>query len=476
MKNTSVFLLVVILSIASCSKENGGNSSVSKNLTIFFINDQHGQLDNFSKIDHIIENEKQKTNVLVACSGDIFSGNPVVDNYWEKGFPIIDVMNRVGFDISVIGNHEYDYGESILADRMEQSDFDWICANVDMGTSGIPEPFEYVTISINSLKITFLGLSETNGSKNITIPSTHPWKIRHPSFERPENVISQYSDIKELENSDLYIALSHLGHDGYGGELGDYQLAEQYPFFDLIIGGHTHRRIDTIVNNIPIFQAGAELNYLGKIDLSVQDKKIESISYVLINLNTYNEYDSELKAVIDEYNDLPYLNDVIGYSYLFHNKYGVGCLYTDALKGIMNVDVSFQNTGGVRSTLDEGDITRREIFEIAPFNNGTVIFEMTVSDIKNFLTGSGSGLYYSGIQIEQIGSDIQIIALNDTIITDNTILTVGVNDYLPAAYEDYFPANGSAQSLTAAETIISYLENIDSLVNYPYCEHYFRYQ
>lgn len=125
MKKLSSILLVVFLLLLGCSNENSGSdnntniSGITKNLTIFFVNDQHGQLDNFSKIKHIVDLEKENTNVIVACSGDIFSGNPVVDNYSEKGFPMIDVMNRVGFDISVLGNHEYDYGESILTDRID---------------------------------------------------------------------------------------------------------------------------------------------------------------------------------------------------------------------------------------------------------------------------------------------------------------------------------------------------------------------
>lgn len=474
---------MVIFLTHGCSNEKAGEIIEenideileSKNLTIFFINDQHGQLDNFSKIKHIIDQEKLKTNVITACSGDIFSGNPVVDNYPQKGFPMIDVMNQVGFDISVLGNHEFDYGESILTDRINQANFDWVCANVDMGNSGIPEPSPYKTITVANLKVTFLGLIETNGSDIITIPSTHPGRVQNLTFERPENIIAQYSDVKAQENSDLYIALTHLGYDA-GGALGDSQIATQYPFFDLIIGGHSHQRIQGTINGIPIFQSGSYLNYLGKIELIIKNKQIESMKYESINLNTYAEHDSSLKAIVDEYNDVPYLAEVIGSSQLYHNRPKVGCFYTDALRGMMNVDVTIQNNGGIRSGLNEGDITRREIFEISPFNNGTVIYDMTVSEIKDFLIGSRSGFYYSGIHIEQIGNNILIEDLNGTIIPDTTVLSLGTNDYIPAVYENYFPLTGNVQSLTAAETLISYLETINSQVNYPICDHYFRYQ
>lgn len=472
MKNRFIFLLTILLLITGCSKkeENKIVLPVEKNLTIFFVNDQHGQLDNFSKIKHIIDLEKEKTNVMTVCSGDIFSGNPVVDNHPEKGLPMIDVMNRVGFDVSVIGNHEFDYGESILTDRMSQSNFNWVCANVDMKDSSIPAPFDYKTISVDDIKVTFLGLVETNGSDTQTIPSTHPWRVKNLTFERPEAVITQYEDVKSKEDSDLYIALTHLGFNT------DSKFAEQYPYFDLIIGGHSHQKINTIVNEIPIFQSGANLNGLGKIQLTIKDKTLQAISYELIDLNTYSDYDADLKSVIDDYNDLPYLNEIIGYSHLQHNKPQVGCFYTDALKGVMNVDVTFQNTGGVRSTLNKGDITNREIFEISPFNNSTVIYQMTVKEIKDFLKGSGSGFYFSGINIEQNGPSIEIKDLNNNTIPDTTILKVGTNDYIPAVYDNYFPTDGIVQTLTAAETLISYLKNDNNQVNYPNCDHYFRYQ
>ena len=105
-----------------------------------------------------------------------------------------------------------------------------------------------------------------------------------------------------------------------------------------------------------------------------------------------------------------------------------------------------------------------------------VIYNMSVSDIKTFLIGSGSGFYYSGIQIEQVGSDLQIKDLDGEIIGDNTIISLGINDYIPAVHDSYFPANPDIQSITTAEAIIYYLKNINSQINYSYCDHYFRYQ
>jgi len=471
-----IFVLIGILILAGACSRKKEIPATAEELTIFFVNDQHGQIDNFSKIAHIIKTEEQSTNVIVACSGDMFSGNPLVDNYPEKGYPMIDLMNRVGFDVCVPGNHEYDYGESILTDRIKQSEFPWICANVDMGESGVPEPHEYITISVNGLKVTFLGLVETNGKEDAVIPSTHPWRVKNFTFQRAESVVSQYANVKKQVDSDLYIALSHLGHDGYGGSLGDFQLAHQFPYFDLIIGGHSHSKIDTTINNIPIYQAISSLNYLGKIELTVHDKEIQTIDYELIDLNQYQEYDEEIAVLVDEYNDAPHLNEVIGYSNTFHSQSQVGCFYTDALRSVMNTDLTFQNTGGVRSSLNEGEIVTGEIMEIAPFNNGTVVYNMTVSEITSFLTESGSGFYYSGLHIEQVGEDIHLLDEHDHILPAETMLTLGINDYIPAVHASHFPTEGVIQRMTTAETLIYYLEHINSQVDYADCNRYFRFQ
>ncbi len=141
------------------------------------------------------------------------------------------------------------------------------------------------------------------------------------------------------------------------------------------------------------------------------------------------------------------------------------------------MDVTFQNYGGIRSDLDEGDITVREIYEIDPFNNGTIIFTMSVSEIKDFLMGVYTSWFcYSGIQIEQLDSDIEISYPNGDIIPDTTFLTIGINDYIPAVNDSYFPLDRNVQSFTTAEAIMYYLKNINSLMNYPVCDNDFLYQ
>jgi len=469
MKIIRTILLASLLIFSACSKKNDVLPTQSQHLTIFCVNDVHGQIDNFSKVKHIVDDERQTTNVLVVSAGDLFSGNPVVDNYDEKGFPLIDIMNEIGFDISALGNHDFDYGPETLKARIEQSSFPWICANAVAKKSGLHQFDAYTTLTIHNLRITFLGLLETNGSNTEIIPSSHPWRVAEYTFTPAENMIGDFESLKTQENADLLIALSHLG------EYSDFQMAIENSFIDVIIGGHTHAKTDTILNNIPIVQAGGYLNYLGKIELEIHNKALQSSNFTIINLNNYTESDAGLQALINEYNDWPELYDKIGYAEEDHSAAATGCFYTHALREYMNADVSFQNTGGVRSLLKKGTITKRDIYEISPFNNGTVLYKMSVEEIKAFLKGSGSGFYYSGISIQKAGSEIIIRDELGRTIPENYVLKVGINDYIPAVHSLYFPAKGEIQPLTAAETIIAFLESNTNPIKFSNCYNYFRY-
>ncbi|MDX8339962.1 bifunctional UDP-sugar hydrolase/5'-nucleotidase [Draconibacterium sp. IB214405] len=469
MKTVHTILLFLLLIFIGCSKSEPTPESQVENLTIFFVNDSHGQIDNFSKVKYIIDQEKQNNSVIVVSSGDMFSGNPVVDNAEPKGWPMINLMNEVGFDVMALGNHDFDYGPEILKDRIEQSDFTWICANATAKSGEHAQPLDYKTIAIDNLKITFLGLLETFGSAHETIPSSHPWRVQNYDFDVALNIAGNYSNLKEQEDADLLIALTHLG------ATLDNLLAANNPFFDVIIGGHSHSMLNTVSNGIPVYQAGSYLHFLGKIELTIKDRELQNSGFTLIDLDEFEEKDEQIQALIDEYNDWPELYKEIGYSSANHSKLATGCFYTDAIKTYLNADVSFQNTGGVRSVLYEGPITKREIYEISPFNNGTVIYEMSVADIKKFLAESGAGFYYSGILIDEIDQDVVLFDESGKYLDNDKILRVGINDYIPVVHSPYFPENGEVQELTAAETIIKYLENTTGEINYSGCSRYFHY-
>lgn len=433
-------------------------------LTIFFVNDQHGVIDQLAKIKTIVENERKQHNTLLVCAGDVFSGNPIVDQFEEKGYPMIDLMNQTGFDIATLGNHEFDYGTATLADRIEQSNFPWVCANIETSDSKVPQPDPYVSLTIGDLKITVLGLIETDGIYGETIPSTHPWRVENLSFQTFQNTVPAYSDLKETEDSDLVVALTHLGKGM------DLYLARFYPFMDVVIGGHSHDVVNEIVGEIPVVQAGSNLYFLGKMQLAIEEQSIVSSEVSFINLAGVQEADEALSAAIADYNSNPYFAQVIGTAAVHHDTDELGCLFATALRSYMDVDVAFMNRGGLRATLDAGDITIRDIYDIDPFNNQGVVLALTVADLKAFFTETEFGLYYDGISISNTNGEMVFRDQSGQLLADDEPITVGMNDYLPAIFEAYFPAEkATIQEQTTADMIIEYLNQQSEEINLQGC-------
>ncbi|HKL66697.1 MAG TPA: bifunctional UDP-sugar hydrolase/5'-nucleotidase [Bacteroidales bacterium] len=477
-----VFYKMVIVSIITLSIlnscENRNKQDSETELKIFFINDNHAQIDNFSKIKYIIDEAEEEGKVILVSSGDMFSGNPLVDFYEEKGFPVIDLMNRTGFDLATLGNHEFDYGQEVLQDRIDQASFDVLCANMTSQSPLLDQPEATAIITAGDLEVQFVGVVETNGKPGAVIPSTHPSKLENLVFTDAAQTLGNYSTLKEDSGADLLILLSHLGHNYGEGATSDYSVAGDYPFFDMIIGGHSHSIQDTTINGVHIYQAGSYLNYLGKISLDIKDEKIISEEFELIKLDDYDNYSGEIADLVESYNTNPDFEEVLGTNntFLTRNR-TVGCFYTDAIRGYLQTDISFQNPGGIRADIDEGDITLLEIYNVDPFGNRLLKYEMTVSDIKDFLEGTGTGLYYSGVVIESDpGTGVIIKDQQGNILESDRVLSVAINDYIPNIHESYFPEPAEVYDITTAEAIISYLRNLSEPIDYPKCNRYFRYE
>lgn len=477
--NKLIPFLVACVILIACKENQTTKASVdatpselsADTVAIYFINDQHGQLDNFAKIKQIVDAERATNErVLLVCAGDIFSGNPIVDQYEEKGYPMIDVMNKTGFDISVIGNHEFDYGPENLKNRMLQAEFEWVCANVDMKESGVPQPDAYKTLTVGDISVTFLGLVETFGKPGAIIPATHPWRVQDMSFERHTAILERYQDLKREEASDVFIALTHLGTSS------DMELPNLIPSLDAVIGGHSHQVVGELVNGTPVVQAGSYLSLLGRLELILSEGKITNKSHAFIDLEEYEGKDEALSEIINEYNNAPQFEEVVGFTATYLDRSEIGCFYTSAIKEYLNVDASFQNSGGIRSDIDQGDITTLEIYNMDPFNNGSVIFTLTAGEVEDFFIQTGAGFHISGIDfVMESQNDLTIYDEAGNAFAEDDLITIGINDYIPAVHDTYFPLEKAAiQELTTAETIIEYLKTINSAVDAEGCENYFR--
>jgi 2',3'-cyclic-nucleotide 2'-phosphodiesterase (5'-nucleotidase family) len=454
-------ILTFLLATYSCSDKKTDPSGVE--IAILHTNDMHASINNMGKLaayKQEIKNEYDK--VFLVSAGDIFSGNPVVDVYKKKGYPMVDLMNKAGYKLTALGNHEFDYGQEILAKRMKQADFQFLCANIDTKNTKIPQPKPYAVLKTKDKKLYFLSLIEV---WNEGLPSTHPAKLKNIKFQDPLEIVDKYT--RNADEYDAFIGLTHLGYKA------DQELAKKHPEFDLIIGGHSHTFLDSArkVNNTLITQVGDDLTFVGKTVLSFNSGELTDIHTEVINLDKYEKEDKKIASLIKKYNNNEALNKVIGKAVSpIQGNEELGALFTDAQVEMHNLDFSFQNNGGIRiREIPKGDIRVKTIYELDPFGNDLIKFEMTPKEIKSLLRYSyqkrgepglqiGGGSYTLYVDNNQKLKQIVIKTEEGETLHPDSTYTVGLNSYISDSYKFEHKDQGESMYVTTAENIINYIQ------------------
>ena len=236
-------------------------------IAILSVNDMHASIEHFPKLAALVDSLRgEYPSLLILSAGDNRTGNPLNDAYKEPSYPMTALMNTVGFHASAIGNHEFDAKVSGFVRQVRRSAFRYLCANVEPADSIHVLPYQF--FDCEGIRIGILGLTQLGIHG---IPDTHPLNVEGLRFIPAENAIERYG--KEVRSrSDIAILLSHCGYEH------DVALAKRFPDFDLIIGGHTHTRIEgtELHNGVLITQAENKLKYATLIRLVIEDGKVIS--------------------------------------------------------------------------------------------------------------------------------------------------------------------------------------------------------
>lgn len=219
-----------------------------KHITILHTNDVHSHIDPFEK-DHpqfagqggisrryeLIKKIRQENpNTLLLDAGDIFQGTPYFNFY--AGELEFKVMSKLGYDAATLGNHEFDNGIDGFAAQLPNADFKFLNANYDFSNTildGLIQPYKVfvkdgIRIGVFGLGIELAGLV---GKK----------LYKETVYLDPIEIATDTTKVlREEEQCDLVICLSHLGYQYRGEKISDVKLAAQTRGIDLIIGGHTH--------------------------------------------------------------------------------------------------------------------------------------------------------------------------------------------------------------------------------------------
>ena len=264
---------------------NNFSCSSHKNITILHTNDVHSHVEPFSK-DHsefpnkggferratlISEIRRQNPNTLLFDAGDIFQGTPYFNFY--GGEIEFKLMSMLGYDAVTIGNHDFDNGIDGLDKQLPNAKFDIISSNYDFKNTILESKVsDYKIYKKSAIKIGVFGLGiELEGlvSKDL---------YKETKYLDPIDIANDTAKkLKETENCDLVICLSHLGYkyEKFPNKVSDLNLAKSTKNIDLIIGGHTHTFMNkpvivknNVENDVLINQVGCFGLYLGRIDFS----------------------------------------------------------------------------------------------------------------------------------------------------------------------------------------------------------------
>ena len=476
--------LFIILSIALPMSMimPGGNVNaappVPVTFTILHTNDFHGQLEEvlaspgtssnpgMARVATIVNDVRTAVGadkVLLVDGGDELQGS-LLSNL-QQGLPTIDVFKKMGYNVATFGNHEFDWGQTVLAARTAQaatvapgtSAYPYVTANIvqkdtaDCTNAGWTPPtfatggaYQIVTVGTapNTVKVAFIAVT-TQETPTITVASATAGLC----FKDPAESIIHYYDAMKAAGADVIVVLSHLGLEdggyGYGIPIyGDKTLATKLNTagkpVNLIIGGHSHTNMSsaTVVGSTTVAQAHYNGRKVGRANITVDITGAVSVSWSRLwvcaanntgtaDCPTVTPEDATIKGLITTYASDPWyqaeINRVVGFTNvpLVRNYNGdslMGKFVNDAIYNDLNtdsdpandVDMVFNNPGGLRADITfpvtstlPVTLTHGMLFNVLPFGNATVVGEITGARLLELLNQSAS-LSKGAIQVAGI--------------------------------------------------------------------------
>ncbi len=488
MKNHfKILLLTILLFIVSCAstEENTISSNLNTSFVILHTNDTHGRAIEgrydgmgFARIMAKKQQlEKEGKQVLIVDAGDTFHGTTFAS--LSRGESIAKIMNSIDYAVMTVGNHDFNYGYERLIELDEITSFPMLAANVHYENTQ-EGPFDsYIIIDFAGIKIAFLGIATPE-----TLYKTHPKNVEGLRFDEPISTVTNLlPQIKE--ESDLVVVIAHLGVDEESIHTSK-KLASAVDGIDLIIDGHSHTALPEgiKVNNTVIAQAGEYDKFLGMVDINLSNgdfdinaslfskedsANIESNPEVLTLINSIND---ENKKITDE---VLFLTDTDwdGQRENVRTKStNLGKLITDSMIDISGADVALMNGGGIRMSINAGEVTKGDVISVLPFGNTVVVKEVTgkiiwdaiENGMKALPLSSGSYSHVGGAEFtfdatSELGSRVKSITINDEPINLQDKYSLVTNDFLAAGGDEY-------SMLKDTKTIAEYGTMDDVLIAY----------
>jgi 2',3'-cyclic-nucleotide 2'-phosphodiesterase (5'-nucleotidase family) len=323
---------------------------------------------------------------LLVDGGDFMTGDPVtaIASDGVVGVAMAELMNLSGYDVGVIGNHEFDAGRANIARLAESFGYPLLAADL-ADTLGRPAfRAQPVILERGGLRIAVLGVSCAE-LRDLCPPS------RISALELRDQAAVVQAQLADLvPRTDLQVLISHDGIEG------DRALARGLAAagLDVIVGAHSHTRLEEpqVVEGVVIVQAGSNLKNLGRLDLTLANGSVTTYRGGLVELTAAGGDDAvppALAAAVDRYRrevETVYGERVGELTATWRrNSRGesnLGSWICEAMRARAGTDVALLNSGGLRKDLPPGPITLLDIHQMLPFANELVVVELAGADLR----------------------------------------------------------------------------------------------
>jgi 5'-nucleotidase len=439
------------------------------------INDFHGQLEVTRNVGgravgradylaaYLKQREAENKNTLLVHAGDAVGASSPVSALLQDE-PTIEFLNKLGFDVGVPGNHEFDEGVDEMlrliyggahpkTGYFRGANFPYVSANVIDKKTGKPILPPYVIKKVKGIPIGFIGVTLSD-TTSIVIPSG----VAGVTFTDEAEAINEA--VKHLKRRGVraIVVLAHnpgvSNKDGSNASGEIVEIAKTVDDeVDVIFAGHNHAYLNAEVDGKLLVQSYSYGTAFSDVDVKIDRRTKDIVAKKAEIVTTYQDSikpDPEITKFIDKYEAkvAPIINQVVGTAKTtitnVQNASGesaLGNLIADAQRAAMKTDFAFMNPGGIRANIEQGEVTWGELYNVQPFSNQLVKMTLTGEQIRKLLNQQWqsnqtrmlqiSGLTYTWDASKPIGDKVVDIYLpNGAKLDPNAEYTVTVNSFL----------------------------------------------
>lgn len=396
-------------------------------------------------------------NVTLVDAGDAIQGGPV--GTLTKGAALVQIMNAVGYDYAIPGNHEFDYGMDQFNALVKQADAMYLSCNftklnADGSKASVFAPFAIETYkdadvaaddADGVLKVAYVGISTPE-----TLTKSSPANFQDAAgnyiygFCQDETGEALYAAVQSAvdearaQGADYVVAVGHLGIEGTTSRWTSEAVIKHTAGIDALIDGHSHEAYDktvgsevaagaiqTLANSdgdkVVLVQTGTKLANVGNLVIDADEADGQDVIAQLVPASECKDEDAAVKKVVDQVNGelADVLNKVVGKTdvaltivdadgvrQVRHHETNMGDLVADAYRAAVGADIALANGGGVRASIAAGDITNNDLLSVQPYGNELCLIEATGQEILDALEMGASNAP------EEFGGFLQVSGLS----------------------------------------------------------------